>query len=362
MAAFARIPVVAEIGKDLQLTSLGVGALASTFALGRVVTDLPAGLLTDRAKPGAMMGVAGLLVAAGSLMLGLAPSALLAFVGVFVAGAGSAWTLTTSMAFFARAPRQRRGKSLSYMAGSLLTAQAVGPAFGGAVADLYDWRLALVLAAVIALVTVLPFLRAPGPPPDQDTDDDGGGDDRASRRVLAVLYLLPAVQFSIGAAVIQTLVPLIADQTLEISVAVVGLAVGLGGLARFVGAIAAGQVSDRVGRRAALLPGLAIQLAGLVVLASNPSLSSWWLAILLVSLGSISVNVGTTMLADLSGRGLGRRLGVFRLTGDSAFVVAPLLAGYLFERHGQTWSVLPTLGLTAAVLVAAALWLPETRR
>jgi len=360
VAAFFRIPLVAEIGSELKLSSVGVGALASLFAIGRVVTDVPAGRLTDRVRPGVMMAIAGALVAVGSGLLALAQTAWVAYVGVFVAGAGSAWTLTTSMAFFARAPKARRGQSLSFMAAALMTGQAIGPAIAGVMADVFDWRIALGVAASLGVLAAVPFLKWTGDRPDVGDPSEAAGDDRATPRVLAVIYLLPAVQFSIGAAVIQTLVPLLADGPLELSVSVVGIALGVGGAARFVGAMLAGRVSDRYGRRLALIPGLVTQFLGLLALMTIPSALGWWLTIVLMSLGSVGVNVGTTILADLSGGLLGKRLGVFRLTGDSAFVVAPLLAGYLYERSGQVWATLPSLALTAFVLVAAVLVVPET--
>jgi len=362
VAAFSRIPVVAQIGRDLSLSSVGVGALASMFAVGRVVTDIPAGRLTDRVKPGLMMAIAGALVMVGSALLAIAHRPLVAFIGVFVAGAGSAWTLTTSMAYFARAPKARRGKSLSYMAAALLTGQAVGPAVGGVLAGIFDWRWSLVLASTLAAITAIPFLRWRGPDREAVDGDEELGDDRATPLVLAVLYLLPAVQFSIGAAIVQTLIPLLADGPLGIPVGIVGIALGLGAVGRFVGAMFAGQVSDRFGRRPALLPGLAVQIVGLATLMISQSTWAWWVTILLVSLGSVTVNVGTTILADLSGGSLGHRLGVFRLTGDSAFVVAPLLAGWLYARSGQAIATIPSVALTGFVLVAAFLWLPETHR
>ena len=360
VAAFIRIPMVAEIGKDLRLSPVGVGALSSVFAVGRVVTDIPAGRLTERLRPGLMMAIAGLLVVVGSATLAVAQGSPVAFFGVFVAGAGSAWTLTTAMEFFARAPKERRGKSLSYMAAALLTGQSIGPAIGGALAGWFDWRAAMWVAALVAGLTAVPFLARQGPGPAPQAADAAHSDIRATRLTLAILYLLPAVQFSIGAAVIQTVVPLAADGPLGLSVAVIGVALGLGGIGRFVGAMAAGRVSDRYGRRPALLPGLGTQLAGLLVFMLSTSTAAWWLAIMLISVGSVGVNVGTTILADLSGGSIGRRLGVFRLTGDSAFVVAPLLAGWLFERSSQAAAIAPFAVLTGAVFLAALVWLPET--
>lgn len=362
MAAFIRIPMVAEIGDDLSLTAVGVGALSSVFAIGRVVADIPAGRFTERLRPGTNMSIAGVLVLAGSAILAMAQGSLVAFVGAFVSGIGSAWTLTTAMEYFARAPRERRGKSMSYMAGALLTGQAIGPAIGGLVAFAYDWRVALWIAVIGSGLTALSFLKWRGPMVERPQGDVPMlTDDRATRGVLTILYLIPAVQFSTGGAFVQTLVPLTADGPLDIPVNVVGVALGIGGIARFVGAMSAGQISDRIGRRAALLPGLGVQLAGLVVFMVSNTTWAWWTAIMLVSVGSVGVNVGTTMLADLSGGAIGKRLGVFRLTGDSAFVIAPLLAGWLYLNVGRGIAVAPSVLLTGFVFLGALAWLPETR-
>lgn len=360
--AFLRAPLLPDIGRDLGLSALGLGGLGSAFALGRLAADFPAGRLTDRARPGMMMATAAALVATGSLFFGLAPLALVAFVAAFALGVGSTWTLTGSMAFFARAPRVRRGMSMSFFAAALLVGQAVGPAAGGLVGAVWDWRVAMVAGAVVVALVVPLFLRNPGTAPE--TEEDLGPDGEGTlppRRILAVIYLLPAVQFSIGAALVQTLIPIVADEEIALGSATVGLALGVGGIARLVGAVVSGRVSDTLGRRWALIPGLALQTAGLVLFASMAGVLAWWISILALTLGSVAVNVGTTMLADLTEhRGLGRQLGAFRFTGDLAFLITPVLCGALYEVSGRTLGTMPVLVLAAVTTVAAALFLPET--
>ena len=179
--------------------------------------------------------------------------------------------------------------------------------------------------------------------------------------VLAAIYLLPAVQFGVAAAFIQTLVPIVADGELAISVATIGLAIGLGGLLRLVGAISSGYISDRFSRRWALFPGLVLQLAGLLVFAIAESTASWWAAIILFSMGSSSVNVAATILADLSEGGpLGGRLGVFRVTGDVALLAAPFAAGAIYEVSGRAPATTPLVVFVAVVIVLAFLVIPET--
>lgn len=365
IAAFLRPPLLPDMGRDLDLTAIGLGALGSVFALGRLLADVPAGRLSDRIPPGRMMSMAAAMVFVGCVILALAPTSTLAFVSMLVLGAGSTWTLTTAQAFYATAPRSSRGAAMSVFAGSLLTAQAVGPVVGGALGTAFDWRVAIGAGALVSAIAVVPFFRVTGTvaPHRASPAAAHGGNDDARPLVLGLIYLLPAVQFSIGAAMVQTLVPIVADSDLGISAGIVGTALGVGGIARLIAALVTGRIMDTIGRRAAMVPGLALQVAGVAIFAFWEGPVGWWISIVLVSFGSIAVNVGTTLLADLSEGGrLGPRLGAFRFTGDGAFLVAPLLAGWLLDRSGRMVATLPLLALTTFVAVGCLIVIPETHR
>ena len=360
VVAFIRAPLLPNIGRDLDMSPTALGALIAAFALGRIITDVPAGRLTDHRAARPMLAIGAIIVALGSLTGGLAPSSAVALLASFVLGVGSAWTNTTGIAAFAEAPRERRGVAMSGFAAALMVGQAIGPTLGGAVASIWDWRAAFLVGATIGLaVAAILAMSARGPAVVHGAV--AGSTSEVGATTLLALYLLPAVQFGIGAALIQTLVPIVGDAELALSVGTIGLAIGLGGLLRLVGALASGQVSDRYSRRWALLPGLALQLLGLIVFSLGGAVANWWAAIILYSLGSSSVNVGATVLADLSeGGGLGRRLGVFRLTGDAALLLAPLAGGALYEAFGRGWASIPLIGFVAAVIVLAFVAIPET--
>ena len=246
-------------------------------------------------------------------------------------------------------------------AAALMVGQAFGPAFGGIAASLWDWRVAFVAAAALAMATGIVLLI--GSERSGVVESRKREADRSSIRpsVLAALYLLPAMQFGIAAALIQTLAPIVGDGELSLDVATIGAAIGLGGLFRLVGATVSGYVSDRYSRRLALFPGLLIQFAAIGVFAAASSVLAWWTAIILFSLGSTAVNVGATVLADLSEGGrLGSRLGVFRVTGDSALFVGPLAAGAIYDAFGRAWATAPLLIFAGVVIVLGLLVIPET--
>jgi len=363
LVAFLRSPLLPSIGRDLDLGPFGLSAVIGSFGLGRVLVDLPAGSATDRFAIGGMMGVAASVVAVGAGVMALAPNFFVLLVGAVLLGMGSAWAAAAAVAFFASAPRASRGMSVSIYGGSLLTAQAMGPLIAGFAAVLLDWRIVFLLGGMTALLAAPEFFRA-------KTVESSGREALRSGQstetdvptgVLWLIYALPAVQFGIGAAVLQTLIPIIGEDELGYTSATVGLALGIGGAIRFASALSAGAVSDRYGRKVALVPGLLFQLIGLLIFAADFGVWGWWLSVGLLTIGSVAANVGGTMLADLSEGGpLGRRLGRYRLVGDAALMLAPVLTGYLFARHGLRVSV-GLLIVAAAAVLAGSTQLPETR-
>ncbi|NND83959.1 MAG: MFS transporter, partial [Acidimicrobiia bacterium] len=236
VAAFFRPPLLPEIGRDLEISPLGLGLLGSIFAVGRTAADFPAGWLSDRFSAGPMMFFGGAAIALGSLALATAPNDLVAYGSMFLLGVGSTFALTTAMAHFARAPRATRGVALSAFAAWLLAGQSLGPAAGGFLAAGGGWRLAMWVAAGLAGVVGIAFLwlRAARPEPHEEERHGAAPPIDAPRHVLALIYLLPAVQFAIGGALLQTLIPIVADAELGIGPGTVGLALGIGGGIRFV--------------------------------------------------------------------------------------------------------------------------------
>lgn len=363
LVSFLRSPLLPSIGRDLDLGAFGLSAIIGSFGLGRVLVDLPAGSATDRFSIGGMMGVAALVVAGGATVLAMAPNIVVLLLGAVLLGMGSAWAAAAAIAFFSSAPRATRGMSVSIYGGSLLTAQAMGPLIAGFAAVLVDWRIVLVGGGAISLVLAPLFFRA------KTVESSGreamrsgqSAETDVSNAVLWIIYAMPAVQFGIGAAVIQTLMPIIGEDDLGYTSATVGLALGLGGAIRFVSALAAGAASDKYGRKTALVPSLVVQLVGLIVFALDFGAWGWWLSVALLTVGSVAANVGGTILADLSEGGpLGRRLGRYRVVGDAALMLAPLLTGYLFAEYGLRVSVGFLICAALAVLIGSTR-LPETR-
>jgi len=371
-AAFFRVPLLPEIGRDLSMSASQLGIITSMFAAGRLLADLPAGRQLERLHPIALLAASAALMVVGSLMLALAGLPGMAYVAAFTLGISSAVTNATGMhAFSVAVPARRRGTALAVFSTALLGGQALGPLAAGGIAGASSWRVAEVVAgatcAVLTLALLVLWRRARTTHRRVDDTDDvaaAAADDvaidpgpGARRALLAVSF---AMFFTLG-AMPQTLIPLIGADELQLGVSTIGLALGVGGACRLAGGFVGGVLADRVSRRAALLPGLLLQAVG-VALVIGPGVP-WWLAgIVVMSLASWSISVGATVLADLAPEGeLGPRLGRFRFVGDVGLIAGPLVATQMFERLGPA----PTMTAVAGLLVAAAAWcavsVPETR-
>jgi MFS family permease len=176
-----------------------------------------------------------------------------------------------------------------------------------------------------------------------------------------VLYGVSVAMLFTLAAFPQTLVPIIGDERLGLGAGAIGLALGFGGACRLAGALGGGLVSDRVSRKAALVPGLAAVAAGAGLLAVHAGPWLWLAAIALMSLGSFGISVAATMLADRThAHGIGRRFGQFRFVGDGGVIVGPVVAGVLYAHAGPTVAVLAVAALPAATALASAFVLTET--
>lgn len=375
VAAFFRVPILPSVGADLGMTAGQLGLITTVFALGRLVTDIPAGRLADRTPPTWSLGGAGLVLALGSLAFGSARSAAWVIAAAAVLGVASAVSNTTGMTFFSTAtPAAQRGMAMAGFSAALLGGQALGPMVGGLLAGAWGWRTAVLSASVVGIAVGAVGLgavhragvlrrRRGGPPPGTTAPVAAAVGSPAKTQRL-VLYAVSFSSFFMLGAMPQTLVPIIGADQHGLGASSIGLALGLGGACRLVGSLVGGRLADRVSRKASLVPGLVLCAVGVSVLAlDDAGVGGWRTAIVLLSLGSYGISVGATMLADHArgAGGVGRRLGTYRFVGDLGLIAGPVLTALLYEHVGNRAAVLTVAGLLAAVALLSAVVLEETR-
>jgi len=369
--AFFRVALLPEFGSELAMSTFQLGLVTTVFAIGRLIADLPGGHFADRFRARSLMALSALGVAVGSLAIGLSVTSMLVYVGSFFLGVSSSTTNATGMTFFSNvAGSSHRGTSMAVFSAALLGGQALGPAAAGLLSSATDWRFVMITGAVIAaaVALVLTLLR-----PQADSTGKGRpspkGAERPSMsevrepdlRSLLVLHCVSFAMFLTLGSVPQTLVPIIGADELGLGTAAIGLALGVGGLSRFVGTLVGGRLSDALSRKAALVPGLLVQAAGVALLAFEPTVATWVLAIVIMSLASFAVPVAATILGDISDpSAVGKQLGRFRFVGDIGLVVGPLIVTAMFEGVGRPFAIMFVAGVLVIAGLLAWRFLPET--
>jgi MFS family permease len=370
MLAYIRVPLLPYIGDDLSMSAADLGLMTTVFALGRLCADIPAGRLSDLRSVGWTFGAAAALLGMASATLAVAQVSWVVMVAAYFLGVSSAVVNTAGMVYFAEsATADRRGRSMAGFSAALLGGQSLGPAAGGVLATFWGWRVALAVGAALALivgaaVVVRSLLRRhpASPRPGLAPAEGRQGTHHVPVREQAILYFVPFAMFFTFGAMPQTLVPIIGADEFGLSVGVIGLVLGAGGLCRFVGAMIGGVVSDRISRKAALIPALLSQAAGVALLALEGSLWAWVAALVVMSLASFSIAVAATMLVDRThGRRSGRKLGPFRFAGDLGLIAGPVTASLVYENFGQRPAALLVAGVLLVCALASALGLRETR-
>lgn len=366
--AFFRVALLPEFGSELSMSTFQLGVVTTVFALGRLVADLPGGHFADKVRAVNLMALSAGGVALGSLLLGISGVALAVYVASFLLGTCSATTNATGMTFFSNVTgASHRGTSMAIFSAALLGGQAIGPAAAGLIASVGGWRFAMFVGTVAAGIVVLVLLtaRSPQPPrhqPVRSGDSWPADPGSQSRMPLLVLQSVSFAVFLTLGSVSQTMLPIIGADDLGLGTAAIGLALGVGGIARFVGTLVGGRLSDRLSRKSVLVPGLLVQAFGVALLSLDPTVAVWVTAILVMSLASFAVPVAATVLGDITDPArVGRQLGRFRFVGDLGLITGPLVVTSLFAGFGRAVAFLFVAGvLTTAALVSWS-FLPETR-
>lgn len=379
--AFFRVPLLPSIGAELSMSVGQLGALTSVFALGRLATDIPAGRLADRVPHLRALALGGALLSIGSLAMALAPTALLVLAAAFVLGVASAVSNTTGMTYFSTAaPVHQRGMSMAMFSAALLGGQALGPMVGGTIGTTAGWRVAVAFAAGVGAIVALTGSRLHRSERGQRMAARNGAGARAGSESVPsgtrrpslpskvmplqrfLLYSVAFASFFLLGAMPQTLVPIIGDASYALEASTIGLALGVGGVCRFLGAMVGGRIADRISRKAALVPGMGLGAIGVAILAVDLGPAGWMTAIVLLSLGSYGTSVAATMLADHArGAGVGRKLGSYRFAGDIGLITGPVVAGLLYQSIGVEVAVLTVAGLVGLIALLCAAFLRETR-
>lgn len=396
----AIVPALPRYGDMFSVSSFLLGAIVAAFGVGRLLVNIPAGLLADRFGPRRLLlgALVGLVVV--TVLTAFAPTLPVLLVARFFAGVLGGSVVTIGLAVVtARAPADARGTVLATAQAVQLAGGAMGPVVGGLVLDRWGLHAVFFAAAVPAVACLVWTLLQPDrefwgktpqapalglAPAEADAEFVTSERVRAShvtnslethdlygpaagagarRRVatdLAAFVGLNVVGFAVFVIRFggeQSLVPILGDRV-GMSSTQLGLSIGVITLVSLGLLPLLARLLDAGWRRRLLVPGM---LVAAVAIALYPVADTPLLFGAVVVTAGVGAAVGGivpgVVLADVAAPGRqGAAMGIFRSTGDLGAVVGPLALGLALDHWGAGPASL-TLAAVAAVSAIAYLLL-----
>jgi DHA1 family multidrug resistance protein-like MFS transporter len=348
-------------------SSFGVGAGAigltlSTFALARLILNVPLGILSDRYGRRILLAGGPVVSAVGMLGSG-ASSDLAELLGWrFVAGAGSAMYMTGAQVYLIDiSTPATRARIIGANQGALLFGVSIGPAVGGLLAEVFGFRVPFYAVGAASLLTAsFVYFRLPETHPNPTPRSEPPATHQPNRP--AWLRLLSSRDFAAVAGVTfavfltragsrMTLMPLLAASSLGYSAGGLGGLFAVMAIINLLGVGPAAWVADRFGRKWAIVPAGVLVAAALLLMATAGDNQTFVAAALLLAIGTATIGPApAAYVADIAPPDLrGLAMGLYRSAGDAGFLLGPIALGALADAT----SIQVALAANAGIFVVA---------
>jgi len=359
----AMVPALPLYAQSFGVSASAVGLAVAIYGFARFAIILPGGQLSDRFGRRPMLAIGGLLSAVGSFWCAEAHGFLEFNVARLVAGAGAGIILNTGQIVLADiSSPNRRGRNIATYQAAFLLGLSVGPFPGGLLAAAYGLAAPFVMTGAASLVvTVVAWSLVSETRPAKPLVAASGAAPPLSfiSQMLKLLrhrgFLLVSL-ISLMNAVVRTgglfaLIPLLATATLGLSVSQIGFGLTLSSVCGFVAAYPAGWLTDRLGRKAVIVPSTVMTGVSMVLFSYAPTYG-WFIAASIVwgIATSISSSAPAAYAADSAPPGMtAAAMSAYRLMADAGYVIGPPGLGLLADVTS------PATAIIAASVVLIAL-------
>ncbi len=334
-----------EVRDTFELSAIQVGAISTTREVAGGVIALPGGIVTDllRRYWGAVLAGCMAVFGVGWLVMGLSPIYPVLLLGMALAAMSSSIWHLPGVAALSHHFAHRRGSALSFHGIGGNVGDVLGPALTGILLGVLTWRGILAMYAAVPLfLTFLVFwaFRDIGRFGDSASErPDVQAQMAQSRRLLKNkrLWSITLVAGLRGMAFVAliTFLPLYLADVAELSQRSRGLYFALLVAVGIVFTPVMGYLSDRLGRKLILVPGMLVlsMLALLLGLFGE----GIFLPVIIGLLGIFLYSDQPILMAaalDIVGAGVaGTTLGVLSFSRFALSAASPLIAGALYEKN-----------------------------
>lgn len=346
------IPLLPLYAEQFDASPFAIGALFASYSLAQFVFSPVWGRVSDRVgrRPILLVTIAG--SALGSLILGLAGSLAVLFVGRIIDGVSGASVAVARASVADIAEPDQRPRLMGLLGAAFGVGFVIGPVIGASAALVGPSVPFLVSAALSAINFAVAWVRLPETQRDEAATAKPRLRDVPSQvRSLVLLTFVAIVAFSAFEATFA----LLADRRLGLSDSSVALVfAGVGVVLVVTQGGLVGPITERLGEAGTMRLGLGLNVIGFTALALSSAavLLLPGLAVLAVGQGLLTPTLSSAVAGAVDESTVGVALGVQQSMGGLARVIGPLLGGVLFGIGvGVPYGVTALITATAVLLV-----------
>lgn len=337
-----------------------IGAIVAGYAIGRVITDIPSGFLTDRIGISKTMKIGLGIQIVSSIFAGIAPNYWILFLMRVTEGIGSSIYVNAAVTYVLLSNQSsRRGTVMGIYQSIMMTGITIGPMFGAFIASTYGLNasyFAYAAVLVVAMIIVF-FIQHKGKFHliTNSADNNYNLDSESFGIIRNIsIYINSASLATFGFAFLRSgiytmAIPLFAYENLHLSVVSVGFIFTSASVANLLASFFSGKLTDRYGMKWPLI--ISILVASFIIIIIPFTTLMIQMLILVIILGitsgffgqsvawaaekveekvkkSININNKNSTYLHTSSF-VTKGIGFNRMIGDAGLILGPLIVGYI---------------------------------
>ena len=341
-----------------------IGAVVAGYAIGRIITDIPSGFLTDRIGISKTMKIGLGIQILSSIIAGIAPNYWILFLMRVAEGIGSSIYVNAAVSYVLLSNQSsRRGMVMGLYQSIMMTGITIGPIFGAFIVSTYGLNasyFAYAAVLVVAMIIVF-FIQCK----DKFHLVTNGGSAAADNNCIfesesfgiinkISLYINSASLATFGFAFLRSgiytmAIPLFAYENLHLSIVSVGFIFTSASVANLLASFFSGKLTDKYGMKWPLI--ISILAASFIILVIPFITLMIQMLILVILLGITSGFFGQSVawaaekVEEKAKKSIvhnnknskylhtssfvTKGIGFNRMVGDAGLILGPLIVGYI---------------------------------
>ena len=336
-------PVLTIYAKSFGVTIFMASMAVTVYSVGRLIMDVPAGMLADSVGRRPLMIIGTILIAICAFLNASTDNFYLFLLYRFVQGIGSAMWMTSRTTLLADILKpEERGRVLGYFQSFQNIGQAAGPTIGGFIATWYGIKANFYAYAAMGIISFILTYMYIQEPKDIKTHGSSHGFpiDLALKltknKGFMFASLAGATAFFLMSGIRQTILPIYAAQVVNLSPADIGIILSAATIANIVLTIPIGYGIDLIGRKPIIVASLLTSGLSMFLFPQAGSFIILCAISLIMGVGSSGTQQAPLAMATDAtiGEPRGLSMGLFRLFGDIGSLIGPLLLGIIADGFG----------------------------